>query len=485
MMSSFELIRDQLFLGGRRLVLSRLTMMFGLLFVVALLGFIPLIIREDMKILAIIVAVAAGLAGSIILYRQGRFENAILALIPLATLTNFFTLPTGSASRLVLSLAFALVLIAIWLFQTLVLRKKYALRSSPANASILWFVGISIFAYFWSNLLVDPTLLEWSHYITVRLGALAVNIGLPLLTLLVFNKLKEEKWLKWITWVTVGIGGFVILAVLLHLRLDALFQNGYRGLFATWVVSLAYAMALFNEHLPKWLRGLLLLVVAGWVIQDFLLHTSWLSGWVPFAVSLAIITIIRSRKLFFTLAVTVLVLAALNLPWLVQRIYQDKVAQGDTNRPLLWAMNLDLVSKHPLFGVGPAGYAPYYMTYHPEFALSTHNNYFDVLAQTGVVGSLVFIWMFATLLWIGGATRRAVSGRRNFQEGYANAVFAGLVGALVSMMLGDWLLPFAYNQTISGFDNALFTWIFLGGMLSLYAIVKNRGETPPEGEAAK
>jgi hypothetical protein len=70
--------------------------------------------------------------------------------------------------------------------------------------------------------------------------------------------------------------------------------------------------------------------------------------------------------------------------------------------------------------------------------------------------------------------RRELSGRRDFEEAFANATLAGCVGALVAMMLGDWVLPFAYNQTITGFDNASYTWIFLGGMVSLYHIEKAR-----------
>jgi hypothetical protein len=47
-------------------------------------------------------------------------------------------------------------------------------------------------------------------------------------------------------------------------------------------------------------------------------------------------------------------------------------------------------------------------------------------------------------------------------------------------MLGDWVLPFAYNQTIVGFDHSVYTWLFLGGMVSLYRIThvdKPTGET--------
>ena len=46
-----------------------------------------------------------------------------------------------------------------------------------------------------------------------------------------------------------------------------------------------------------------------------------------------------------------------------------------------------------------------------------------------------------------------------------------------AMMLGDWVLPFAYNQTITGFDNAAFTWVLLGGMVSLHHIQNARPAT--------
>jgi hypothetical protein len=38
------------------------------------------------------------------------------------------------------------------------------------------------------------------------------------------------------------------------------------------------------------------------------------------------------------------------------------------------------------------------------------------------------------------------------------------------MMLGDWILPFAYNQTITGFDSAIFAWLMMGGMIALHRL---------------
>jgi O-antigen ligase len=140
----------------------------------------------------------------------------------------------------------------------------------------------------------------------------------------------------------------------------------------------------------------------------------------------------------------------------------------------LWEINFELIRNHPLFGVGPAGYAPYYMTYHPTSAMSTHNNYFDILAQTGVVGFLAFFWMMGTFLWTGFKVQRGYRRKRNFEEAFSKAILAGGLGAMAAMMLGDWVLPFAYNQTITGFDNAAYTWMFLGAIISLYHI--QRGE---------
>ena len=113
-----------------------------------------------------------------------------------------------------------------------------------------------------------------------------------------------------------------------------------------------------------------------------------------------------------------------------------------------------------VFGMGPAGYAAYNMFYHPIDARSTHNNYFDVLAQTGVVGFVCFVWLLSRFVRVGLSIRKSFAGKRNFEEMFALATLGGCFGVIVGMALGDWVLPFAYNQTISGFDNAQFTWVF-------------------------
>jgi O-antigen ligase len=321
----------------------------------------------------------------------------------------------------------------------------------------------------------DPLVFVPSTFTVVQITALLVNSLLPFLAVFVSSVVTETKWLKYLTWTLLALGSFVIFVVLTGIHLDLLFDNGYRGLFATWVCAVALAMALLNEELSLWKRGFLILVVAAWFFQDFMLHADWYSGWLPMVVSLGAVLLFRSRKLFAIVSAIVILVVVTNFNYFYQNVYvANYYGQGGNERFGLWQRNIQLVERHPLFGMGPAGYAVYYMTYNPNDARSTHNNYFDVLAQTGVIGFGVFLWLMGTYLVTGNRLRQALAKRRNFEEAFAVATLAGSFGVLVAMMLGDWVLPFAYNQTISGFDNACFTWIFLGGMISLYSIVKGR-----------
>ena len=120
--------------------------------------------------------------------------------------------------------------------------------------------------------------------------------------------------------------------------------------------------------------------------------------------------------------------------------------------------------------MGPAGYAVYNVTYHPKDARSTHNNYFDVAAQTGLIGFVSFLVLMGTFVRCGLRNVQASRKDGTFESAFAAATLAGAISAMVAMLLGDWVLPFAYNQSITGFDNAVFTWLFMGGIAALYRL---------------
>jgi O-antigen ligase len=107
------------------------------------------------------------------------------------------------------------------------------------------------------------------------------------------------------------------------------------------------------------------------------------------------------------------------------------------------------------------------MTYFPTDAMATHSNYIDMVAQTGIVGTFFFIWIFGTLVWMGFRLCLRLKGRGDFVEALANVSFAGTCACIIIMAFGDWLFPFAYTQTIVGFNYAVYNWLFMGVILAL------------------
>ena len=476
-MSELQSITRQ-FLNSHRQTILRAGVVAGAMAVALMTG--RFIANRTLDFTMLIGALAAPIV-ILVFFRLGRFEYGFFAVAIAAGLFNFFSLPTGTDSRIVLSLLVAGVLVAAWLLEMLVVKRRLALKPSPINRPVLLFVAANFIAYVWSFAFRDPVLNIWRSFPVVQLAALGVNILLPLLALLLSNKINESKWLRWLTWLMIGTGTFVVLSLLLNLPTYALWTRGASGLFATWVTALAFALALFDKSLKPRLRALLLLVVAAWVFRNFIQSRIWLSGWVPLLAALFVITMIHSRRLLTVSIVAGLIFVAVNFDSLYQEVVVANQEEGGEQRFGLWEINLGHVSHHPFFGMGPAGYAVYNMTYNPQDARSTHNNYFDILAQTGVVGFAIFVWLLISFMRIGRRNARMLRGRRDFEEALAAATLGGFTAAIVAMMLGDWVIPFAYNSTIAGFDHAAFTWLFAGSMVSLHHIIRARAQqdTPP------
>ncbi len=410
-----------------------------------------------------------GLIAASVVIRLRRFEYGLLAVLLAAGLINFFSLPTGRDSRVVISLFISLMLLMTWAFQLVYSRVTGArVRPSPINMPLLAFVLINIVAYMWSQLLRDPLLRIWPSFPVVQLAALMVNIALPLMTLLTANKFRDEKWLRAMMGIIIMLGFIVVAVRIPDLPIVTMIDNGSKGVFPAWAAVTAYALALFNRNLKTWQRAALLLLTALLVYLYFFQTRLWVTGWLPMFFGITVVTFFYSRRLFALACAIGVIVIALNYANLYESIFAANVDEGGLERFDLWSVALSHVANHPLLGMGPAGYAAYYMTYNPLNARSTHNNYFDVVAQNGIIGLVSFVILIVVFVRIALATRKATAGRFDSMEAFACAALGGLVAAVVSMMLGDWVLPFAYNQTITGFDNAIFTWMMLGGMVSLY-----------------
>jgi O-antigen ligase len=284
-------------------------------------------------------------------------------------------------------------------------------------------------------------------------------VMLPVLFLMVNNYFHDAKWFAILT-VLLLVGG--ALGLMNEFVVGTIpVQN--RGTFTMWVMGLSVALVLFKRDLPLLVRIGLVGLAAGWAYWSFGLRITWLASWLPAGVAIGILTFMRSRKLFFVVLVAIAIWAVANRSF-IDKTFADEDTESGQTRMAAWVQNWGVTREHLLLGTGPAGYAAYYMTYFPTNAMATHNNYIDVIAETGIIGMLFYLWFFVALAWIGFRLCLRVRGRGDFVEALANAAFAGAIGCIIINAFGDWLIPFAYTQTIAGFDYAAYNWLFLAAI---------------------
>ena len=445
--------------------LVKLGIVGGMLIAGILTGRMAVRLRQPEILVVISLLPAAGL----VLLRHGRLEHGILVIVFTAAVVRF-TIPTGTQTRIVISLVVTAGVIGLWLLGTLVNKQKLRLTAVPANVPLLGFVITCFVSYVWSNAFRDLLVVVWSSWPLVQLGGLAVMILLPGALLFTANVLKEVRWLEYLTILFLIIGTVAIAGDYLGLPVSFL---QVRPLFPTWFICLGVALALFDTRLPLWVRGLLLGLVAAWFHRVFILQLRWLSAWMPTITAMGVIIARRSKLLTALMVAALVVGVILNLSYFEARFDEESQASGVT-RLAAYANNWRVTGKHLLFGVGPAGYAVYYMSYFPLEAMATHSTYLDILSQTGIVGLGFYLWLYAALGVMAWRLVIKVRGRGDFTEAISVAALGGLAGIIVASGLGDWLMPFVYTQTIAGFDYAIYSWIWLGAMAALYSIINNQ-----------
>ncbi len=405
--------------------------------------------------------IAIGLAGMPLLLvavatavpRRETYPYIVLFLALFVPLS----LPTGRDSRLVLSLVFTGGAFALIPMYALAFRRTLPFKRSPINLPFVAWSASVLASLAWSMAFRDVQVRVWPSFPFVQAASAFVMIMLPFALMLTAHFLNSERQLKMLValFLFAGVVGlaprFEVLAIPVNLG----------GMFNMWVIALAGSLAMFNRKIVIWQRALLAALAGIYMIWGVLLHVSWLAGWLPGVVAFAVLLANRSK--FATLITGVLVVAILaaSLSSVDQVIADENASSGET-RLAAWAANWSITKDHLLFGTGPAGYAAYYMTYLPKSAMATHSNYIDILAETGVVGTLAYLWLWGTLIVTGVRVCHRLRDRGDFLQALANAAFAGAIACVVIMGFGDWLIPFAYTQTIMGFDYTVYNWIFIG-----------------------
>jgi O-antigen ligase len=231
-------------------------------------------------------------------------------------------------------------------------------------------------------------------------------------------------------------------------------------LFWVWLVALAFSQALLNKKLSLgWRLALGILVLATFYV-GFVQTERWKSGWVP-----ALVTIIAICGFYYwRLSLFIMPFAAIAaVSMATYLIATDQYSWG--TRVDAWIIVMEITKVNPLLGLGFGNYrwyAPLFPIRGYAVQFNSHSQYVDIIAQTGLVGFVCFLWLIAAIGWLGWRVRSHAP--KGFATAYVYGALGGLVGTLTAGFLGDWVMPFFYNVGLSGFRSSVLAWLFLGGL---------------------
>lgn len=413
-----------------------------------------------------------GLFAVVVLYYRMEYATLMILLISLLLQEG---VSTGTATKITFTFITLVLVSGIWIFQLAFVKSARQIRPSPANIPAVIFIISVIISLIWSTLYVDYAVsYRYAENIKPRLMSTVAFILSPMAYLLYANLVRSDRGIRFFVTSYLVISGVIIFFRLFSTVPPLLNDDGQ---IPVWTVTLATGQLLFNRNLKHWVQVSLLVIIALWSYNQFGLGITWLSGWLPLALSLGALVFFRSWKVFLLAIAMVAVVLLLNAASVSETINAENDESGHT-RTDAWRVVLELTDDHILFGVGPTGYAPYLWTYVGDF-MATHNNYLDMLSQLGIVGFLMYVWFWLSILWLAWRTY-LMAPRTGFYYGLSASLVATCLVTLLISALGDWIIPFAYTQGISGIDYTIWSWMLAGLTVSVHYHIRGLPERQKE-----
>ena len=415
-------------------------------------------------------------AGVLALAQEPRL--GLLGLIASALIVPF-EISTGTEVNLNAATLLVPALFVLWVLDSVWKREMYW-RASRVNRPLVLFLLAGLLSLLLGNIFWDPAIPKTGTFWLVQLAQWAIFAIAALALWLLANLREPEVWLPRLTWTFLYLGGG--LAILG--RLPGI--GGLVGRFTTitfgrapfWVLltALSAGLLLFQHDLGQAQRLFLLAVLGAVFVYAFIRQREAASNWVGVAAVAGVLIWLRFPKLRGVILVLVVILALTGI--LFPSLYD--FAGGDAewqesgaSRLLLIRHVIRVTLRNPVTGLGPASYRAYANNTPFVFVdriwigavISSHNNYVDLFAHTGLLGLGLFLWFAVELSLLGW--RLSQRYQEGFIGGYVNGMTAAWVGSLVIMLLADWILPFVYNIGFPGFQASVLVWMFLGGVVSV------------------
>lgn len=425
------------------------------------------------------VLLVGGFIGFIILHHHP--EVGIFLLPPISFFAPWL-INTGTNVAFNLTFLISIAIIGVWIIRTITTRHQSTKQSNSIDILAVLFIistclslvaGQVRWVIFAQNQASLPAQVGgWLLYV--------IPIGLMLY---VQTHLQDLRWLKILTWLFIALGSIYIIEFYSPVDIISrfhFFTSGNTGsMYWIWLTALAFGQFLFNKELhpiSKIALGLLTIGIIAAGLSDS--QRYWISGWLPPLIAIGTIVWLKSWRVGLAgsiLAIIILVIAQAS-------IFTDVGLTNEyslNSRAATYPIMFELIKANPIIGLGFANYS-HYTSLYPIWgwyvSFNSHNNYMDIIAQTGFIGLLLFLLLMIAIGLRGWKLHKLELD--GFSSGFINGCLGGLVGMLAAGILGDWFLPYLYNIGIPGFRSSVFAWIFIGGLLAIGKIIDQQLSEP-------
>ena len=161
---------------------------------------------------------------------------------------------------------------------------------------------------------------------------------------------------------------------------------------------------------------------------------------------------VTHKKILFTGAAFLILLVCLNLPGvyniIIERISSAVDVSYASNRARLlrWGQAFVMFLENPILGKGYGAFAMLYEedvalvgSYTAQYQLGAHSEYLQVMAELGIVGLGVWVWLNLAFLRYGFRALKTID------DGFYRSVVIGLMAAEISLMV-----HFTVNNLLNG-----------------------------------
>jgi O-antigen ligase len=329
--------------------------------------------------------------------------------------------------------------------------QEQPLEPSPMLMPIFVFMGYSLFSYILGTSSLGTEI--FSDMAEQRLGDWKNYMILPLLYLITYYTLRERKW-QYALFILLF---FSLLAMNTKFRSDFSWVKHTRfqyesqlegtfaftnanvwGAFQTIYTLFLAGLFLIDKHVKRRIAYVILILACGYS----LMYSFSRGAYVGFLAGLFFISVVRKRILLIPLFIFLIVWKSILPLSVVERVEMtfleeaqgtEVVSVGETHlytagRKHLWDESLAYFYESPIFGTG-------YRTFGKLTGLDTHNEYFKVLAEGGIIGIFIYLWLYFLALRSGWRLYRNAD--EELLKAFGFGFVCAVVGSIVVNFFGD------------------------------------------------